>query len=215
MLSSSTIRSRRSMTALRRSAGNVLSGGLLADGGLRCGRGGVASCACVCCGLVVFVTEGATELACSACFGGGLAVGGGASAAGVVAGAGIVIIGFFATGVCFDDVDCAAAGASRRTGESGPAPGAGVASTLASGSAARASGRVDSIRAARTSSDLARRGPARLSSGDGGCGIAPPVLGAWFIIRVLAGNRPCAWVAGCDVMRARSTLGAVGHLNRG
>src|SRR5207248_4399783 len=129
MRSSSTIRSRRSMTALRRSAGNVWSGGLLADavlradGGLRCGRGGVASCACVCCGLVVFETEGATGLACSACFGGGLAVFGiGAEdvacsasfgcglAAGVVAGAGIVIVGFFATGVCFDDVDCAAAG---------------------------------------------------------------------------------------------------------
>src|SRR5947208_16196327 len=111
MRSSSTIRSRRSVTALRRSAGNVLSGGLLADGGLRCGRGGVASCACVCCGLVVFETEGATGLACSACFGGGLAVFGiGAEdvacsasfgcglAAGVVAGAGIVIVGFFATG---------------------------------------------------------------------------------------------------------------------
>src|SRR5437763_7527262 len=119
MRSSSTLRSRRSMTALRRSAGNVWSGGLLADavlradGGLRCGRGGVASCAWVCCGLVVFGTEGATGLACSACFGGGLAVfgvgvedvacsasfgcglppGGGelapASAAAVVAGAGI------------------------------------------------------------------------------------------------------------------------------
>src|SRR5204863_7837697 len=140
--------------------------------------------ACVCCGLVVFETEGATGLACSACFGGGLAVFGiGAEdvacsasfgcglAAGVVAGAGIVIVGFFATGVCFDDVDCAAAGASRRTGESGPAPGAGAASTLASGSAARASGRADSIRAEKTSSDMARRGPARRSSGDGGCGI--------------------------------------------
>src|SRR5437763_3391805 len=137
MRSSSTIRSRRSVTALRRSAGNVLSGGLLADGGLRCGRGGVASCACVCCGLVVFGTEGATGLACSASFGCGLAAGGGelapASAAGVVAGAGIVIVGFFATGVCFDDVDCAAAGASRRPGESGPAPGAGAASTPAPG----------------------------------------------------------------------------------
>src|SRR5437763_1749099 len=130
MRSSSTIRSRRSMTALRRSVGNVLSGGLLADGGLRCGRGGVASCACVCCGLVVFGTEGATGLACSACFGGGLAV--------------------------FD-----------------------------------------------------------VGGGGGGCGIAPPVLGAWFTIRVLAGNRPCARVAGCDVMRARSTLGAVCHINRG
>src|SRR6266550_670490 len=208
MRSSSTIRSRRSMTALRRSAGNVLSGGLLADGGLRCGRGGFA----------VFGV-GAEDVACSASFGCGLAAGGGelapASAAGVVAGAGIVIVGFFATGVCFDDVDCAAAGASRRTGESGPAPGAGAASTLASGSAARACGRADSIRAEKTSSDMARRGPARRSSGDGGCGIAPPVLGAWFIIRVLAGNRPCAWVAGCDVMRARSTLGAVCHVNRG
>src|SRR5437762_3152549 len=103
----------------RRSAGNVWSGGLLADavlradGGLRCGRGGVASCACVCCGLVVFETEGATGLACSASFGCGLAADGGelapASAAGVVAGAGIVVVGFFATGLCFDGVDCAAA----------------------------------------------------------------------------------------------------------
>src|SRR5207237_10706322 len=109
------------------------------------------------CGFVAFVSEEAPELARSACFGGGFAVfgigaedvacsasfgcglaaGGGelapASAAGVAAGAGIVIIGFFATGVCFDDVDCAAAGASARTGGSGPAAGAGPASELARG----------------------------------------------------------------------------------
>src|SRR5947207_15662256 len=113
MRSSSTIRSRRSMTALRRSAGNVWSGGLLADavlradGGLRCGRGGVASCACVCCGLVVFETEGATGLACSASFGCGLAAGGGelapASAGGDVASHGIASVGFFATGVRLHD----------------------------------------------------------------------------------------------------------------
>jgi len=112
---------------------------------------------------------GAEEAACSVSFGCGLAAGGGelapASAAGVVVGAGIVMVGFFVVGVCFDDVDCAAAGASRRTGESGPAPGAGAASTVASGSAARASGAADSIRAEKQSSNMAEREPARRRSG--------------------------------------------------
>jgi hypothetical protein len=112
---------------------------------------------------------GAEEVACSVSFGCGLATGGGelapASAAGVVVGAGIVMVGFFVVGVCFDDVDCVAAGASRRTGESGPPPGAGAASTVASGSAARASGAADSIRAEKTSSNMAEREPARRSSG--------------------------------------------------
>src|ERR1051326_5764804 len=134
MRSTSSKRSRRSTIAPRRSAGGVLSSALLAeaelraDGGLRCGRGGVASCACICCRFVVFGAEGTTgglacfarfcaggavfcggaeEVACSVSFGCGLAAGGGelapASAAGVVVGAGIVMVGFFVVGVCFDD----------------------------------------------------------------------------------------------------------------
>src|SRR5690348_3991661 len=186
MRSTSTKRSRRSTIAPRCSAGGFLSAVLLAeavlraDGGLRCGRGGVASCACICCGFVVFGAEGTTggltcsacfgagwavlgagaeEVACSVSFGCGLAAGGGelapASAAGVVVGAGIVMVGFLVVEVCFDDVDCVVAGASRRTGESGPPPGAGAASTVASGSAARASGGGGSLRAEKTRSRLA------------------------------------------------------------
>jgi hypothetical protein len=69
--------------------------------------------------------------------------------AGVVeSGGGIAMAGFFAAGACFEDgADCAlAAGGSRRTGVSGPAPAGGV-SAAAAGSAARDIGGADSVAA--------------------------------------------------------------------
>jgi hypothetical protein len=116
---------------------------------------------------------------------GGIGAGAAASADGVAAGVGIVIAGFFAAGVCFEDsVDCAGADGSRWTGVRGPAPAAGVSvvtegcGAAVAGSAARDTGAAVTSAAEISSSQMAVfREPARRSCGVGGCGIAPPVLG--------------------------------------
>jgi hypothetical protein len=135
------------------------------------------------------LAAGATEVACSGWFGCGFAAGGCAfdaalSAGGVVTGAGIVIVGFVALAAGFEE-DCAAAGGSRRTGLNGPADDGGdseaaegCAGAAVSGSAAREPCTADSIESETRSDRIAAREPARRCFRLGGCGIAPPVLGA-------------------------------------